>query len=106
MPTSKPPSARALADSCPIPESEPVTIATGLMPAPCGALPPDGSCSCPPLSWLTPQPYHCRGFQPTGLAQLGPQPHVPACAQAYRGCKKTANEGGEQDGRADEPEST
>src|ERR687886_3102050 len=43
MPTSKPLSARAFADSCPIPESEAVTIATGLMLLPpCGCLLPKG----------------------------------------------------------------
>src|SRR5919107_2032992 len=34
MPTSKPFSASSFADSCPIPESEAVTIATGLMLSP------------------------------------------------------------------------
>src|SRR5215208_8091574 len=43
MPRSKPFSASSLADSCPIPESEAVTMATGLMPSPLVRR------TCPPL---------------------------------------------------------
>src|SRR5918998_2514792 len=71
MPTSKPFSARAFADSCPIPESEPVTIATGLMPAPYGVLSPDGSCSCLLEARGPCQPYPRWGGANTSVTAAG-----------------------------------
>src|SRR5918997_676915 len=71
MPTSKPFSARAFADSCPIPESEPVTIATGLMPAPYGVLSPDGSCSCLLEARGPSQPYPRWGGANTSVTAPG-----------------------------------
>src|ERR671917_1379970 len=59
MPTSKPPSASSFAHSCPMPESDAVTIATGLMPASYRRL----------LDVLGRLPPRCRGqtWHPGGL---------------------------------------